>query len=58
MMAEIEKQLKECSRYELFTGFKSLKNIHLYKKLGYREFKTETVSDNVKLIFLEKNRVD
>ncbi|HYG39079.1 MAG TPA: GNAT family N-acetyltransferase [Cytophagales bacterium] len=58
MMAEIEHQLKACSRYELFTGFKSEKNIHLYKKLGYQEFKTETVSDNVKLIFLEKNRVE
>lgn len=56
LMAEIEHHLKDCSRYELFTGFKSEKNIHLYKKLGYREFKTETVRDTVKLVFLEKNR--
>jgi N-acetylglutamate synthase-like GNAT family acetyltransferase len=54
LMKEIENMCGDIERYELFTGEKSEKNIYLYKKLGYRIFKTEKLSDNVNIIFMEK----
>ncbi len=54
MMTTIEQLFKECNRYELFTGFKSNKNIHLYTKLGYKEFKQEKITNSVTLLYLEK----
>jgi len=53
LMREIEARFK-AERYELFTGEKSVKNIYLYKKLGYRIFKTKKESDNVNFVFMEK----
>jgi N-acetylglutamate synthase-like GNAT family acetyltransferase len=49
-----EKQFPDAERYELFTGQKSKKNLHLYGKNGYRIFKTETISEKLTLVFLEK----
>jgi ribosomal protein S18 acetylase RimI-like enzyme len=40
--------------FELFTSNKSEKNILLYKKNGYNEYKREKVSENMELIFMEK----
>ena len=54
LIIEIEKIFKNTKRFELFTGFKSEKNLYLYQKLGYSPFKKEKVSNNVTLIFLEK----
>lgn len=54
LLLEIEHICPACNRFELFTGDKSIKNIHLYEKLGYKAFKTERVTDNLKLVFLEK----
>lgn len=34
LMNKIENDLNNCNRYELFTGYKSEKNIKLYQKLG------------------------
>jgi len=42
-------------RYELFTSSKSAKNLALYTRNGYREFKRTTDSDGLVFIFLEKN---
>lgn len=39
LMNSIERKFGYFNRYELFTGFKSLKNLYLYSKLGYKEFK-------------------
>jgi catechol 2,3-dioxygenase-like lactoylglutathione lyase family enzyme/N-acetylglutamate synthase-like GNAT family acetyltransferase len=50
----IEDQFSNCDRYELFTGEKSLKNLHLYNKIGYNEFKRERLSEKVTFVFLEK----
>ena len=41
-------------RYEIFTGYKSLRNISIYEKLGYKKFKEVYGSDGTKLIYLEK----
>ena len=56
MMKEIEVRLPDCKRYELFTGFKSVKNISLYQKLGYKEFKWEVANEKVTLVYMEKFR--
>ncbi len=54
LLAEIERKCADCRRFELFTGAKSTKNIHLYEKAGYKAFKTMVVSDKLSLICLEK----
>ena len=54
LMHAIESRLNDCSRYELFTGYKSEKNIKLYQKLGYQEFKRQVINDRLTLVYLEK----
>ncbi len=57
LMNEIEKAFKDVKQYELFTGYKSKKNIYLYKKLGYKIFKTEISSNKIKLIYFKKSNI-
>lgn len=54
LMDTIERDFKDVKRYELFTGTKSLENIHLYKRLGYKPFKEEKINDCLSLLSLEK----
>jgi GNAT superfamily N-acetyltransferase len=54
LMNMIEK-LFTVKRYELFTGSGSVKNLYLYNKLGYREFKREKTGNSYDLVYLEKN---
>ena len=42
------------ARYELFTSDRSSKNLFLYVKNGYKEFKREALNEVVDLVFLEK----
>ena len=56
LLLEAERVFPSCRRFELFTGERSVKNIYLYKKLGYRVFKSAKPEGNVNLIFLEKQR--
>ena len=42
------------ARIELFTSDKSEKNLSLYVKNGYSEFKREPFDNNFNLVFLEK----
>ena len=56
LLLEAERVFPTCRRLVLFTGDRSVKNIHLYKKLGYRVFKSEKPKGNVNLVFLEKQR--
>lgn len=56
LMAAIEARFTDSVRYELFTGHNSVKNLYLYQKLGYRMFKTEKITCNLCLVFLEKVR--
>ena len=55
LLMEIERTFS-CSRFELFTGEKSVKTIRLYEKLGYKRFKVQKPAANVTLVFLEKMR--
>lgn len=41
-------------RQELFTSDKSLKNLRLYERTGFVQFKTKPLSDSLNLIFMEK----
>lgn len=54
LMAEIESRFSAASRFVLFTGHKSERNIGLYQKLGYEIFKTERIRDGVENVFLQK----
>ena len=54
LLCELENNFPQANRFELFTGSRSSKNLHLYQKHGYKEFKQETLSDNVILVYLEK----
>jgi GNAT superfamily N-acetyltransferase len=54
LMVEIENRCGGGCRLELFTGSKSAKNIKLYEKLGYRTFREQEVSEEVKLLYMEK----
>jgi len=53
LMESIE---RECAgeRYELFTGYKSVRTIRLYEHLGYVRFKEKKISEKLTLVFLEK----
>ncbi len=55
LMNEIERRMRTPGRYELFTGEKSAKNLHLYKKLGYEIFKKGSLNDGLIMVFLEKS---
>ena len=55
LMREIESRFKGTGVFELFTGHLSEKNLRLYEKLGYRTARYETVSDRLKLVYLEKH---
>ena len=55
LMHEIENRFDQAERYELFTGYRSERNLHLYRKLGYEPFRSQKITDKVTLTFLEKH---
>ena len=54
LMKSIEDSFQNNKRYELFTGHKSKRNLHLYQKIGYKEFKRIPIHENLIMIYLEK----
>ena len=54
LMKSIEQAFSHAERFELFTGAKSIDNIHLYQRLGYEKYREENLSSNVRLVFMEK----
>ena len=42
-------------RYELFTSDRSLNNIRLYEKSGYRRFKEKDAKPGLRFVYLEKS---
>lgn len=42
-------------KYELFTSSKSIKNMELYEKLGYKIFKEKQIDDELKFVYFEKS---
>ena len=57
LLSEIEKQYPN-HRYELFTSTKSIGNIKLYERLGYRIFKEETITEELQFVYMEKCIMD
>jgi ribosomal protein S18 acetylase RimI-like enzyme len=53
LMAEIEKRFPDAAQYKLGTGSRSIKNIQLYQKLGYR-IAGEKKESQVTLVLMEK----
>ena len=41
-------------RYELFTSTRSTDNIRLYKRMGYREFKQEHITEELVFVYMQK----
>ncbi len=58
LMKSIEDSFKDNKKFELFTGHKSIRNLHLYHNLGYKEFKRVPIHDNLTMIYLEKYVID
>lgn len=56
LMRQIEALFPQ-ARYELFTGFKSIRNITLYEKLGYQIYHERVITSHFSLIYLEKKSV-
>ncbi|MHB8895990.1 MAG: GNAT family N-acetyltransferase [Candidatus Geothermincolia bacterium] len=54
LMLEVERACPDAQRFELFTGSKSLRNMRLYEKLGYRPFRTEDARGGIQLVYMEK----
>ena len=54
LMSAIEAEFPDADRFELFTGSRSAGNIRLYESLGYERFRTERLSPQVELVFMEK----
>ena len=55
LLLEIENEYQN-QRYELFTSTKSISNIRLYERLGYKIFKEEAVSQELQFVYLQKNQ--
>ena len=53
LLLEIENEYPN-QRYELFTSTKSISNIRLYERLGYKIFKEEAVSQELQCVYLQK----
>ncbi len=56
LMQHVEHLFPTVQRFELFTGSRSEQNIRLYHKLGYAMYKTQRLSEQVTLVYLEKYR--
>jgi ribosomal protein S18 acetylase RimI-like enzyme len=54
LMESFESSFGQVQRFELFTGNKSDRNIHLYKRLGYRIFKCTEINKNLSFVLMEK----
>lgn len=53
LLKEIERTFPR-KRYELFTSTRSMDNIQLYNKIGYKAFNQKTVNDELILVYMEK----
>jgi len=53
LLNEIEKVCPQ-ERYELFTTDKSIKNIHLYERLGFAKYNEREATPGLKFIHFQK----
>ena len=57
LLLEIERAAPH-SRYELFTSNRSVRNIKLYRRHGYREFYAKEAAPGLTMVYMEKRRGD
>jgi ribosomal protein S18 acetylase RimI-like enzyme len=53
LLNELER-ICDCTRCELFTSSKSVRNIRLYERVGYSIYKEEKISDRLTFVYLQK----
>lgn len=53
LLGEIEKHCPQ-KRYELFTSTRSIDNIRLYQRMGYREINRRSIDDRLDFVYMEK----
>lgn len=56
LMLSWEREFPLASRFELVTGHKSVKNIHLYQKLGYVIVRQERKTGTLDFVYMVKKR--
>lgn len=50
----VERSTAPVDRYELFAGHRSVRNLRMYERAGYRRVRTEHQTDKVSLVYMEK----
>ena len=55
LLNKVEKLSPNTDTFKLFTGSRSVRNIHLYEKAGYKTIKTEFTDFGVEILHMEKN---
>ena len=56
LLLKIEEYHHDINRFELYTSNKSIRNLYLYNKNGYKEFKREIMTDCIEIIYLVKQK--
>ena len=54
------KEIERCyinKRFELFTSTRSVDNIRLYERLGYKTFDQKAVTDELVFVYMEKESI-
>jgi ribosomal protein S18 acetylase RimI-like enzyme len=54
LLKEIESKVPNAEAFQLFTGNKSDRNLHLYEKMGYKVIKRKKTDQGIELLYLEK----
>lgn len=55
LMKTLEDKFPDDSTFQLFTGEKSERNVHLYTKLGYKVTRREATDYGIVLVHMEKH---
>ncbi|MDM2734179.1 GNAT family N-acetyltransferase [Citrobacter sp. Ct235] len=56
LLNALERQFPDITRFELFTGHKSVGNLRLYCRHGYQEYRRDPIHAGLTMIYLEKHQ--
>lgn len=56
LIEEIQKAYPDVKHFEVRTGHRSERNLHQFRKMGFREFKTEQFTPVISWVYLQKER--
>ena len=56
LLKSIEARFPNATRFELFTGARSKKSLHIYHQAGYTVFRKKKISETLTLVFLAKQQ--